>query len=74
MSEEGSDMMFAGDRSKCVRSINMISSESDLLILEDKLASERDLGFMAGPFEVCPFPNVWCPHPSDNPFGSCPKT
>jgi hypothetical protein len=74
MSEEGSDMMFAGDRSKGVRSINMISSESDLLILEEKLASERDLGFMAGPFEVYPFPNVWFPHqPRITPLGLVPK-
>ena len=74
MSPEGSDSMFCGDRSKCVRSLNMISSDKDVSVLRSNISEEVNAGRMAGPFSVCPFPNAWCPHqPRLTPLGLVPK-
>ena len=74
VSAEGIASQFAGDRSKCVRSANMVTSEEDITLLREVLLKEVAEGSVAGPFMQPPFPNPWCASQMRTcPLGYVPK-
>ena len=57
---EGSNSLFAGDRSKCVLAKNSPLSPKEWDKIRDKFLADVALNRMSGPFPRCPFPNDWC--------------
>ena len=60
VSNTGFDPGFTGDRTKRMTATNMVSDESALQTLRERLQDEVKAGRAAGPFTRCPFPNDWC--------------
>lgn len=60
VSAKGIASRFVGDRSKCIRSANMVTSEEDIALLREVLVKEVGEKSVAGPFKLPPFPNPWC--------------
>jgi hypothetical protein len=58
----GAPLLFAGDRSKRVRTSNSALTPDVLLRIVERFTSEVAKGRMMGPFDRCPFPNEWNPH------------
>ena len=58
----GAPLLFAGDRSKRVRTSNSDLAPDVLLRIVERFTSEVAKGRMMGPFNRCPFPNEWNPH------------
>ena len=73
-SSMGTACSFVGDRTKCIRSSNMVDDNSKIDLLFSRFSDEVSKGRMAGPFSVCPFPNAWCSsQPRMQPVGCVPK-